>query len=121
MSANAFWVFKLPRDRALSVTCQGQLSLEETFLINDKMRSKKFFRNCIKHSRLSLIGIFSKCLKHRMFAEGTIVTIPKTVFVAKISDVKKRIYKVVVLQQTQILLKEFLSNHSAFIFYSYMI
>ena len=33
-----------PRDRGLSVTCQGQLSLEGTFLINDKRSLRKTFK-----------------------------------------------------------------------------
>ena len=34
--------FTHPRDRALSVTCEGQLPLEGIFLINDKPCSKYF-------------------------------------------------------------------------------
>ena len=44
---------ELLRDRALSVTCQGQLSLEGTFLINDKRALRKIFE------------IFKKDLHHK--------------------------------------------------------
>ena len=72
---------KLPRDRALSITCQVQLSLEGTFLINDKMRPKKIFRikknttirKLIKfymlHSGLCRTCLCSKYLEQRPMRE----------------------------------------------------